>query len=74
MDDGRLFFGGCAGGAGDGLCEPRGGDRLIARAIDDRNRDGACSAGEAWAEVETAINDDDSTDAIALVLSAEPCP
>jgi hypothetical protein len=50
------------------------GDRVIARAIDDRNQDGACSAGEAWAEVETAINDDDSTDAIALVLSAEPCP
>jgi len=50
------------------------GDRLIARAIDDRNQDGACSAGEAWAEVETAIHDDDSTDAIALVLSAKPCP
>jgi hypothetical protein len=31
------------------------------------NRDGACSAGEAEAAI-----DDDSTDAIALVLAAKP--
>jgi hypothetical protein len=50
------------------------GDRVIVRAIDDRDRDGVCSAGEAWGEVEAEIHDDDSTDAIALVLSAKPCP
>lgn len=50
------------------------GDRVIVRAIDDRNEDGVCSAGEAWGEVEAAINEDDSTDAISLELSTKPCP
>ncbi len=50
------------------------GERVITRAIDDRNRDGVCSAGEAWDEIEAAIHDDDSTDAVALVLSVKPCP
>lgn len=50
------------------------GDRVVVRAIDDRNLDGVCSAGEAWGEVEAAIHDDDSTDAVALVLSTKPCP
>ncbi len=50
------------------------GDRVVVRAIDDRNRDGACSASEAWGEAEAEIGDDDSTEAIALVLAAKPCP
>lgn len=50
------------------------GDRVIVRAIDDRNRDGACTAGEAWGEAEATIDDDDATEAVSLVLSAKPCP
>ena len=50
------------------------GDGVAVRAIDDRNKDGACTVSEAWGEAEATIDDDDSTEAVSLVLSAKPCP
>jgi hypothetical protein len=53
---------------------PLEGDRVLVRAIEDRNGDGACTAGEPWAEAEQAIAEDDTVAPIALVLEASPCP
>jgi hypothetical protein len=49
------------------------GDKVLVRAIDDRNGDGKCSAGEAWGESEATIADD-KVEAIALSLRAAACP
>jgi hypothetical protein len=47
---------------------------IIAHALVDDDGDGACSAGELWAEAEVTPNDDGTVDAIALALTAGPCP
>jgi hypothetical protein len=49
------------------------GDKVIVRAIDDRNDDGKCSAGEAWGETEAAIVAD-KVEAVTLLLGNAPCP
>ena len=49
------------------------GDQVLVRAIDDRNGDGKCSAGEAWGEVHAAVTDG-KADASALMLGAATCP
>lgn len=49
------------------------GDKVLVRAIDDRNGDGKCSMGEAWGESEATIADD-KVAAIALSLRAAACP
>lgn len=49
------------------------GDKLIVRAIDDRDGDGKCSAGEAWGEAAADIKDD-KVSAITLALSTAACP
>jgi hypothetical protein len=49
------------------------GDKLIVRAIDDRDGDGKCSAGEAWGETEADVSAD-KVEAIALSLSTAACP
>jgi hypothetical protein len=49
------------------------GDRVLIRAIDDRNGDGACSAGEAWGQVQAAV-DHDKVDAASLMLGTAACP
>lgn len=49
------------------------GDKILVRAIDDRNADGKCSAGEAWGETEATITDD-KVDAVSLSLAAAACP
>lgn len=49
------------------------GDKMLVRAIDDRNGDGKCSTGEAWGETEATIADD-KVEAIALSLRAAACP
>ena len=49
------------------------GDKLIVRAIDDRDGDGKCSAGEAWGESEAAIKDD-KVEPVSLALSNAACP
>ncbi len=49
------------------------GDKLIVRAVDDRDGDGKCTAGEAWGETEAEIADDKAL-AISLLLSTAACP
>jgi hypothetical protein len=50
------------------------GDKVLVRAIADADGDQACSAGEAWAEVEAPIADDDSVEPLTLTLTNAPCP
>jgi hypothetical protein len=50
------------------------GDSIAVRAIADANGDGACSAGEAWAEVEAPISGADRVEDLALSLAFAPCP
>jgi hypothetical protein len=50
------------------------GDKILVRAINDKNGDGACSAGEAWAETEAPIGDDDSVEPVKLTLGTSACP
>ena len=49
------------------------GDRVLIRAIDDRNGDGVCSAGEAWGEIQAEVTQD-KAEAASLVLGTTPCP
>jgi hypothetical protein len=50
------------------------GSKLLVLAINDRDGDGACSAGEAWGEAEAEIGDDDSVSPVTLTLGAAGCP
>ena len=50
------------------------GKELLVRAIADRDANGACSAGEAWAEVKMAVKDDDTVGAVNLDLKTGDCP
>jgi hypothetical protein len=50
------------------------GNEVLIRAINDRDANGACSAGEPWAEVRSPIKDDETVDAVSLELMAAPCP
>ena len=52
---------------------PLEGDRVLIRAIDDRDGNGACSTGEAWGEVPAEIRDD-KVEAASLTLSTAACP
>jgi hypothetical protein len=49
------------------------GDQVLIRAIDDRNGDGKCTAGEAWGEVHAAVMAD-KADAAMLMLGTAACP
>ena len=49
------------------------GDQVRIRAIDDRDGDGACSAGEAWGETQAEVTDGKAV-ATGLLLDAAPCP
>lgn len=50
------------------------GDRVLIRAIHDRDGNGACSAGEAWAEARADVKEDDTVDAVNLDLKLVDCP
>jgi hypothetical protein len=50
------------------------GDKVRVRAVVDTDGDGACSAGELWAESDATIKDDDTVDPVTLTLGHEPCP
>jgi hypothetical protein len=50
------------------------GEEVLVRAINDRDRNGACSAGEPWVEVRVPVKDDNSVDPVTLQLAAAPCP
>ena len=52
---------------------PLEGDRMIIRAIDDRDGDGKCSAGEAWGETQVEISQD-KVEAATLTLGTAACP
>ena len=49
------------------------GDKVIVRAIDDRDDDGKCTAGEAWGETEADIVEN-KVEAVTLTLGTAPCP
>jgi hypothetical protein len=51
---------------------PLEGDRILVRAIADADGNGACTEGEAWAEMEAAIEEDAAN--VALDISVQPCP
>jgi hypothetical protein len=53
---------------------PLEGKEVLVRAINDRDNNGACSAGEPWAEVRVPVKEDDTVDAVNLALSAGACP
>ena len=50
------------------------GDEVLVRAINDRDANGACSAGEPWAEVRVPVKEDDTVDALSLELHTGSCP
>lgn len=50
------------------------GDEILVRAINDKDGNGACSAGEAWAEAKAAIGDDDKVAPVKLALVNTACP
>jgi len=52
---------------------PLQGDQVLIRAIDDRDGNGACSAGEAWGETHAEIRDGKAV-ATSLILGATACP
>ena len=52
---------------------PLEGDKVLIRAIDDRNGDGKCSAGEAWGELTAEIKEN-KAEAASLVLGTAACP
>ncbi len=53
---------------------PLEGERLLVRAIADADGNGACTAGEQWAELELPIADDGSVEPVKLVLGGGACP
>ena len=53
---------------------PLEGKEFLVRAINDRDGNAACTAGEAWAEARVSIKDDDTVDPVSLELTAGACP
>ena len=49
------------------------GDKVLIRAIDDRNGDGVCSEGEAWGQIQAAV-EQDKVEAASLMLGSAACP
>jgi len=52
---------------------PLEGDKVRIRAIDDRDGNGTCSTGEAWAEVDADVAED-KVSGVSLVLASAACP
>jgi hypothetical protein len=51
------------------------GDRVRVFALMDTDKDGKCSAGEAWATMDVSIQEDDTGAAAAVLeLKATACP
>ena len=50
------------------------GNSVRVRALNDANGNGSCDDGEAWAEVEASIGDDDTVEPIELELRNDACP
>lgn len=49
------------------------GNEVIVRAIDDRDGDGKCTAGEAWGEAKAKITDN-KVEPVSLALAMAACP
>lgn len=49
------------------------GERVIVRAVDDRDGNGKCTAGEAWGEIEATITED-KVEPVTLSLTLAACP
>jgi len=49
-------------------------DVVIVVALADDNGDGLCTDGELWGEAQQEVSEDDTVDAFALELRADPCP
>ncbi|MBW2525885.1 MAG: hypothetical protein JRI23_17010 [Deltaproteobacteria bacterium] len=47
---------------------------VVVVALADADGDGQCSPGELWGEAEQKVKEDDTVDAFALELRADPCP
>jgi hypothetical protein len=52
---------------------PLEGDQVLIRAIDDRDGDGACTAGEAWGETQAEVSDGKAA-ATSVMLGMTACP
>jgi hypothetical protein len=52
---------------------PLEGDQVRVRAVNDSDGNGACSAGEAWAEVDAEVTED-KVSGVKLELKSAPCP
>lgn len=52
---------------------PLEGDKVLIVAINDRDGNGACTAGEAWAQVEAEVTED-KVSGVKLSLSNAACP
>jgi hypothetical protein len=50
------------------------GEKLLVRAIADADANGACSAGEPWAEQELPIAEDGTVEPVTLQIAAQACP
>ena len=50
------------------------GDTVRIVAVRDRDNNGACSAGEPWAQVEAAISAEDTLEPVVLRLTNAACP
>jgi hypothetical protein len=50
------------------------GDKVRVFALVDANGDGACSAGELWAETDAPIGSDDKVEPVSLALAQGTCP
>ena len=49
------------------------GDTVYLFALNDVNKDGACSEGEAWAKAEAAVKEDGTLDKVTLELAVADC-
>ncbi len=49
-------------------------DIIIVVALEDKDGDGKCTAGELWAEGQQEVTEDGTVPAFALELKADPCP
>lgn len=50
------------------------GDKVLVRAILDKNADGKCSEGEPWGSAEAEVKDDDTVEPVAVTLTMQACP
>jgi hypothetical protein len=50
------------------------GDKIVIRAIEDRDGNTACSAGELWGEAAVEIDGDDKAGPAAITLAGAACP